>query len=79
MLENTINKYKEIPEGPKQLIGLVALTATIIVTFFILNNIIGITDKSVETKKTIGDYETIFASFSKVFRSRPVRTEKLAV
>ena len=65
MLENNINKYKEIPEGPRQLIGLAGLTLAIIITFFILNNIIGVTDKSVEKKKSVEDYEKVFASFPK--------------
>jgi len=37
LLENTLKKYKETPEGIKQIVGLAGLTATIIFTFIILN------------------------------------------
>ena len=55
LLENSLKKYKEIPEGFKQIVGLVGLTATIIFTFMILNIFIGEikkSDKTVESDKT---------------------------
>ena len=41
LLENSLKKYKETPEGFKQLAGLAGLTATIIFTFIILNIFFG--------------------------------------
>jgi len=37
LLENNLKKYKEAPEAIKKMVGLVGLTATIIITFIILN------------------------------------------
>ena len=37
LLENSLKKYKETPEGFKNIIGLVVLTVTIIFIFSILN------------------------------------------
>ena len=37
LLENSLKKYKEIPEAIKQIVGLVSLTVAIIFTFMILN------------------------------------------
>ena len=52
LLENSLKKYKEIPEAIKQIVGLVGLTATIIFTFMILNIFIDESDKVVEIVKT---------------------------
>ena len=52
LLENTLKKYKETPEGIKQIVGLAGLTATIIFTFMILNIFIVESDKVVENVKT---------------------------
>ena len=55
LLENSLKKYKEIPEAIKQIVGLVGLTATIIFTFIILNIFFGEikeSDKVVEIVKT---------------------------
>ena len=52
LLENNLKKYKEAPEGIKQIVGLAGLTATIIFTFMILNIFIVVSDKVVENVKT---------------------------
>ena len=56
LLENNLKKYKEAPEGIKQIVGLVGLTAIIIFTFIILNIFFGEikkeSDKTVESDKT---------------------------
>ena len=52
LLENNLKKYKEAPEGIKQIVGLAGLTATIIFTFMILNIFIVESDKVVENVKT---------------------------
>ena len=56
LLENNLKKYKETPEGFKQIVGLVGLTATIIFTFIILNIFFGEikeSDKTAEIVKTV--------------------------
>ena len=56
LLENNLKKYKETPEGFKKIVGLVALTATIIFTFIILNIFFGEikeSDKTAEIVKTV--------------------------
>ena len=52
LLENSLKKYKELPEATKQIVGLVGLAATIIFTFMILNIFIDESDKVVEIVKT---------------------------
>ena len=56
LLENNLKKYKEAPEGIKQIVGLVGLTAIIIFTFIILNIFFGEikkeSDKTTEVVKT---------------------------
>ena len=56
LLENNLKKYKEAPEGIKQIVGLVGLTAIIIFTFIILNIFFGEikkeSDKAEESVKT---------------------------
>ena len=52
LLENTLKKYKETPEGIKQIVGLAGLTATIIFTFMILNIFIDENDKTIQNIKT---------------------------
>ena len=66
LLENSLKKYKELPEAIKQIVGLVGLTATIIFTFIILNIFFGEikeSDKTVEIVKT--------AEIDKVITSLP--------
>ena len=55
LLKNSLKKYKEAPEGIKQIVGLVGLTAIIIFTFIILNIFfleIKESDKTTESVKT---------------------------
>jgi len=55
LLENNLKKYKEAPEGIKQMVGLVGLTTLIIFTFILLNIFfleIKESDKIVESVKT---------------------------
>jgi hypothetical protein len=52
LLENSFKKYKEIPEGIKELLGLVGLTVTIIFTFMIMNTFIVESDKVEENIKS---------------------------
>jgi len=56
LLENNLKKYKDAPEGIKQIVGLVGLTAIIIFTFIILNIFFGEikkeSDKTAESVKT---------------------------
>ena len=56
LLENSLKKYKELPEAIKQIVGLAGLTATIIFTFIILNIFFGEikeSDKTAEIVKTV--------------------------
>ena len=63
LLENNLKKYKDAPEGIKQIVGLVGLTAIIIFTFIILNIFFGEikkeTDKTVETNKSVDIDQTV--------------------
>ena len=55
LLENSLKKYKELPEAIKQIAGLAGLTVTIIFTFIILNVFFGEvkeSDKTAESVKT---------------------------
>jgi hypothetical protein len=52
LLENSLKKYREIPEAIKQIVGLVGLTATIIFTFMIMNTFFDYSEKVVESVKT---------------------------
>ena len=72
LLENNLKKYKEAPEGIKQIVGLVGLTATIIFTFIILNIFFGEikeSDKTTESVKTTDSVKT--AEIDKVITSLP--------
>jgi len=62
MLENNLKKYKELPEGFKNILGLAGLTATIILTFIIFNNFIEEGDRIVESEKIAESYEIIVSS-----------------
>ena len=62
MLENNLKKYKELPEGVKNILGLAGLTATIILTFIIFNNFIEEGDRIVESEKIAESYEIIVSS-----------------
>jgi hypothetical protein len=53
LLEINSKKYKETPEGFKKIVGLVGLTAAIIITFFILDIFFGGREKTVESDKTV--------------------------
>ena len=53
LLENSLKKYKETPEGFKKIVGLVGLTAAIIITFIILNIFFGESDKSAKIDKIV--------------------------
>ena len=63
MLENSLKKYKEIPEAIKKLLGLVGLTVTIIFIFMIMNTFI---DESDKIKKNVKSEE-----INKVITSLP--------
>ena len=52
LLEINSKKYKETPEGFKKIVGLVGLTAAIIITFLILDIFFGGGDKTLESDKT---------------------------
>ena len=52
LLENSLKKYKEIPEAIKEILGLVGLTITIIFTFMIMNTFIDESEKVEETVKS---------------------------
>ena len=62
MLENNLKKYKELPEGSKKILGLIGLTATIILTFIIFNNFIEEGEMIVESDKVAESYEIIVSS-----------------
>ena len=63
LLENYFKKYKEAPEGLRNFFGLAGLLATIIFTFFILNNIfINKIDKVAESDKIEENADTIISS-----------------
>ena len=71
LLEINSKKYKETPEGFKKIVGLVGLTAAIIITFIILDIFFGgsektvVSDKTVESDKTIESYKTLITSLPK--------------
>jgi len=52
LLENSLKKYKEIPEAIKEILGLVGLTVTIIFTFMIMNTFIDESEKIEENVKS---------------------------
>ena len=49
--ENYLHKIKELPEGIRQISGLIAIIVIVIFSFFILNNIFGEGDELVEKMK----------------------------
>ena len=71
LLENSLKKYKETPEAIKKIVGLVGLTAAIIITFIILDIFFGgsektvVSDKTVESDKTAESYKTLISSLPK--------------
>jgi len=71
LLEINSKKYKETPEGFKKIVGLVGLTAAIIITFIILDIFFGgsektvVSDKTVESDKTAESYKTLISSLPK--------------
>ena len=58
LLDINLNKYKETPEGLKKIVGLVGLTASIIIIFLILNIFFGGSDKTVVSDKTAESHKT---------------------
>jgi len=52
LLENSLKKYKEIPEAIKEILGLVGLTVTIIFIFMIMNTFIDESEKVEEKVKS---------------------------
>ena len=71
LLEINSKKYKKTPEGFKKIVGLVGLTAAIIITFIILDIFFGgsektvVSDKTVESDKTAESYKTLISSLPK--------------
>ena len=71
LLEINSKKYKETPEGFKKIVGLVGLTAAIIITFIILDIFFGgrektvVSDKTVESDKTKEIDKTFISSLPK--------------
>ena len=71
LLEINSKKYKETPEGFKKIVGLVGLTAAIIITFIILDIFFGgrektvVSDKTVESDKTAESDKTLISSLPK--------------
>ncbi len=71
LLEINLKKYKETPEGFKKIVGLVGLTAAIIITFIILDIFFGgsektvVSDKTVESDKTAEIDKTLISSLPK--------------
>ena len=71
LLEINSKKYKETPEGFKKIVGLVGLTAAIIITFIILDIFFGgrektvVSDKIVESDKTKEIDKTLISSLPK--------------
>ena len=71
LLEINLKKYKETPEGFKKIVGLVGLTAAIIITFIILDIFFGgrektvVSDKTVESDKTKEIDKTLISSLPK--------------
>ena len=63
-------KYKETTEGFKKIVGLVGLTAAIILIFFILNIFVEVKDKIVEKDNTLETDQTP-DSYKKVILSLP--------
>ncbi len=62
-LDNYLKKYKETPEEFRKFLGLVGLLLIIILTFFILNNIIvGESNKVSESEKIVENEETVISS-----------------
>ena len=58
LLEINSKKYKETPEGFKKIVGLVGLTAAIIITFIILDIFFGGREKTVLSDKTVESDKT---------------------
>ena len=71
LLENNSKKYKETPEGFKKIVGLVGLTAAIIITFIFWTFFFGgrektvLSDKIVESDKTKEIDKTLISSLPK--------------
>ena len=71
LLEINSKQYKETPEGFKKIVGLVGLTAAIIITFLILDIFFGgsvktvVSDKNVESNKTTESNKTLIYSLPK--------------
>ena len=74
LLEINLKKYKETPEGFKKIVGLVGLTAAIIITFIILNIFFGERDKTVVSDKIVEIDKT--AEIDKTLNMDPVDLEQ---
>ena len=70
LLEENLKKDKEIPEGLKEIVGLIGLTAAIIIVFFILNIFVEVRDKVVEIDKAV-ENNKINESDKKIISSIP--------
>ncbi len=66
LLENNLKKYRDAPEGIKQILGLVALTTLIIFTFIFLNIFFGEIKESNKTAESVNT-----AEIDKVITSLP--------
>tara|TARA_Y100000294_G_scaffold151957_1_gene150057 strand:+ start:395 stop:922 length:528 start_codon:yes stop_codon:yes gene_type:complete len=65
LLETGIKKFKETLEGYKEMLGLLGLTGTIIITFFVLNIFFGVIENTAKNNKTGKIYKTIISSLPK--------------
>ena len=66
LLENNLKKFKDSPEGFRQMLGLVTLTITIIIVFAILNIFSSVGDKSSKKDQSVENYEKLFESFHRI-------------
>ena len=64
LLENGIKKNKT-PEGNKEMLGLLGLTGTIIITFTVLNIFLGVSDNTEQSNKTGKIDKTIISTLPK--------------
>ena len=66
LLENSLKKYKETPEGFKKMVGLVGLTTAIFFTFIILNIFFVDIENTVDSNKASESEKKLFLRFPKV-------------
>ena len=65
LLEINSKKYKETPEGFKKIVGLVVLTAAIIITFLLLDIFFGGSEKIIVSDKNSDSVKNIISSLPK--------------